>query len=178
MRAGVLAEFRTPEDLLRAVRELQRRGFRRLDAFTPYPVKGLEQALALPRSPLTWLVFPVAMAGAAMAYVIQWWCNAVDYPLNVGGRPLNSVPAFIPIVFETGVLVASFVGFFIFLWLSGLPDLYSPLSDVEGFERASTVSFWVGVDERDPAFNVTSLEAILTELGALHVARAEPRRRA
>lgn len=178
MRAGILAEFRTPEDLLRAVHELRRRGFRQLDAFTPYPVKGLEQALALPRSHLNLLVFPFAMGGAALAYVIQWWCNAVDYPLNVGGRPLLSWPAWVPIVFETGVLVASFVGFFLFCWLSGLPDLYAPLSDVEGFQRASTVSFWVGVDERDPEFNATSLEAILTELGALHVGRAEPRRSA
>jgi len=177
MRAGMLAEFRAPEDLLRAVVELRRRGFRRLDAFTPYPVKGLEQALGLSRSPLTWLVFPLAMSGAGLAYLIQWWCNAVDYPINVGGRPLNSVPAFIPIVFETGVLTAAFAGFFIFLALSHLPDLYSPVSDVDGFERASTVSFWVGVDERDPAFNTVELERTFAELGALHVGRAEPRRR-
>jgi hypothetical protein len=177
MRTGILAEFPTPEDLLRAVRELRRRGFRRLDAFTPYPVKGLEQALSLPRSPLNWMVFPFAMIGAGLSYLIQWWCNAVDYPINVGGRPLNSVPAFIPIVFETGVLTASFLGFFIFLALSGLPDLYSPVSDVEGFERTSTVTFWVGVDELDPAFNAVELERTFTELGALHVGRAEPRRR-
>jgi hypothetical protein len=173
MRTGLLAEFATPDDLLRAVRELGARGFRRLDAFTPYPIKGLEQALALPRSTLPWMVFPFAMAGAGLAYLIQWWCNAVDYPLNVGGRPLNSAPAFIPIVFETGVLTASFVGFFIFLLLSGLPCLHSPVFDVPGFERASTVSFWVGVDERDPAFDAAVLERLFAELGALHVGRAE-----
>jgi Protein of unknown function (DUF3341) len=177
MHAGMLAEFRTSEELLRAVRELRARGFRRLDAFTPYPVKGLEQALGLTRSPLNWLVFPLAMGGAGLAYLIQWWCNAIDYPINVGGRPLHSALAFIPIVFETGVLTASFAGFFIFLALSHLPELYSPVSDVEGFERASTVSFWVGVDERDPAFNTVELERTFMDLGALHVGRAEPRRR-
>jgi hypothetical protein len=177
MRTGMLAEFRTPEELLGAVHELRRRGFRRLDAFTPYPVKGLEQALALPRSRINWMVFPVAMAGAAFAYLAQWYCNAFDYPINVGGRPLNSAPAFIPIVFETGVLVASFTGFFLFLVLSGLPDVYSPLSDVEGFERASIDTFWVGVDERDPAFNQVELERAFAELHARSVGRARARTR-
>jgi Protein of unknown function (DUF3341) len=177
MRTGMLAEFLTTDELLKAVVELRRRGFRRLDAFTPYPVKGLEQALALPRSPLTWMVFPVAMAGAAFAYLAQLFCNAIDYPLNVGGRPLNSVPAFIPIVFETGVLTAAFTGFFIFLLLSGLPDVYCPLAEVDGFERASIDTFWVGVDERDPAFDQAELERAFAELGARRVGRARARAR-
>jgi len=177
MRTGMLAEFGTTDELLRAVGELRRRGFRRLDAFTPYPVKGLEQALALPRSRLNRMVFPVAMAGAAFAYLVQWYCNAIDYPINVGGRPLDSAPAFIPIVFETAVLAASFTGFFLFLVLSGLPDVYSPLQDVDGFERASIDTFWVGVDDRDPAFNAVELERTFAELGALHMGRARSRAR-
>jgi hypothetical protein len=176
MRVGFLAEFGTPAEMLRAIGELRRRGYRRLDAFTPYPIKGAEQALGLSRSRLPWIVGPLAFGGAGLAYLIQLFCNAYDYPLNVGGRPLHSAPAFIPITFETGVLTAAIVGVVAFLLLSGLPELYSPLADVEGFERASRDRFWVGVDERDPRFDPVQVERDLRDLGPLRVARAGWRR--
>ena len=177
MRTGLLASFDTPEALLRAVRELRRRGYRRMDAFTPYPVEGLEQALGLSRSPLPKIVFPVAMTGAALAYLVQLWCNAYDYPINVGGRPLHSAPAFIPITFESGVLVSSLAGVFVFLILASLPRLHAPVDDVEGFERASLDRFWVAVDDRDPHFSAVELELELRELGALSVGHARVRPR-
>src|SRR5579871_6913603 len=171
MRTGILAGFGSPEELLHAVRELKNRGYERIDTFTPYPVKGVEQALGLGRSPLNRMVFPVAMAGAALAYLIQFWCNGFDYPINVGGRPLQSAPAFIPITFETGVLVASLSGVVIWMMLCGLPQLWTPVFDVEGFARASIDRFWVGVDDRDPQYNEVDLERALHDLGALKVAR-------
>jgi hypothetical protein len=177
MRTGLLAEFGTPEEMLHAIHDLRGRGYRRLDAFTPYPVPGVERALDLRRSPLTWIVFPIAMLGAGLAYLVQLWCNAYDYPINVGGRPLHSAPAFIPITFESGVLVASLAGVFLFLLLSGLPRLYAPVADVEGFERASIDRFWVGVDDRDPQFLAGELERELRELGALSVGVARTRSR-
>ncbi len=176
MRTGMLAEFETPEELLRRIGDLRARGYRRLDAFTPYPVKGLTEALGLPRSKLNWLVFGFGMAGAAVAYLVQWFCNAYDYPLNVGGRPLHSAPAFIPIAFEMGVLSAAVSGIVLFLLTARLPELYSPLFDVAGFERASLDRFWLGVDERDPAFDREALARALSELGAIRVAFAEERR--
>ena len=112
----------------RRPRALRGRGYRRLDAFTPYPVKGLEGAIGLTRSPLGKMLFPVAMVSAALGYLIQLWCNAWDYPINVGGRPLNSVPASIPITFETGVLLSSLTGVFLFLLLTGLPRLHAPVA--------------------------------------------------
>jgi Protein of unknown function (DUF3341) len=175
MRTGLLAEFATPDEMLHAIRELRRRGYKRLDAFTPYPVKGAEQALGLTRSRLGWMVFPIAMAGAGLAFLFQLWCNGHDYPINVGGRPLDSAPAFIPITFETGVLTASIAGVVIFLVLAGLPELYAPVFDVEGFERASIDRFWVGVDERDPMFDSARLERDVRELGALRVGSAKRR---
>jgi hypothetical protein len=177
MDTGYLAELPTPEDLLRAVRALQGRGYRRIDAFTPYPVQGLEEALYLPRSPLNWCVLPIALAGAGIGYLLQYWCNGVDYPLDVGGRPLHSAPAFIPITFESGVLAASLTACFVWLLLCHLPQLYSPLFDVPGFERASIDRFWVGVDERDPWFNEVQTERDLRDVGALSVARAHRRSR-
>src|SRR5262249_53577773 len=132
VNTGIVAEFETAEALLHALHELHRRGYRRLDAFTPYPVKGMEEAMGLRRSPLCWIVFPIAIVGAGLAYLVQLFCNAYDYPINVGGRPLNSAPAFIPITFESGVLAASLGGCFVFLLLTGLPQLHAPVADVPG----------------------------------------------
>ena len=177
MRKGYVGEFRTSDELLHAVTELRRRGYRELDAFTPYPIKGLEQALGLPRSRIARMIFPLAIAGTGLGYLIQLWCNAFDYPLNVGGRPLDSAPAFIPITFEAGVLTAGLSGFYLLILLCRLPDLYSPLADVPGFERASIDTFWAGIDERDPSFNDVQIERDLRALGAITVARARERAR-
>lgn len=175
MRAGTIGELRSAEELIHAARELRRRGYRRLDAFTPYPIKGLEDALGMRRSRLGWMVFPIAMVGALLGFFVQWWCNALDYPINVGGRPLASVPAWIPITFEAGVLSAGLGGLFLLILLSGFPDLHTPLAEVTGFERATIDSFWVGVDERDPSFNEVQVERDLREVGAVVVMRARGR---
>lgn len=177
MRAGFLGEVSDPEALIRAAHALRARGYRKLDAFTPYPVKGLEEALGLQRSRLGWIVFPLSLCGAALGYLVQLWCNGFDYPRNVGGRSLNSVPAFIPVTFEAGVLASGVGGFFIYLLLSRLPDLYTPLSEVPGFDRATTTGFWIGVDEADPSFNEVETERDLRAAGASSVGRARWRTR-
>jgi hypothetical protein len=169
MKRGILAEFSDPEPMVRAIRELRQLGYRYLDAFSPYPIQEAEDALGAGRSPINWLVLPFALAGAATGYLVQWWCNAYDYPLTVGGRPLNSGPAWIPITFEMGVLGASLSGFVLLLILSGLPELSSPVFSAEGFESATNDGFWVGVDARDPAFDSGKLRVELVALGAKRV---------
>jgi hypothetical protein len=170
MRAGLIAEFLDPAELVRAVREMRAAGYSRLDAFTPYPVREVEDALELPRSPLTWMVLPFGLSGAAAAYFIQWWCNAHDYPLNVGGRPLSSAPAWIPITFEMGILASALSGLVILLALCRLPALYSPLHEVAAFRSASIDGFWLGVDARDPKFAADDIEQRVKSLGAVRVA--------
>ncbi|AUX44135.1 membrane protein [Sorangium cellulosum] len=177
MRAGLLAEFETPEAMLRAITELRGRGYRRLDAFTPYPVRGVDEALGLRRSPLPWIVFPFAIAGAAGGYLVQWHNNAYDYPLIVGGRPAHAAPAFVPITFEMMVLATALSGFVAMLLLARLPELWSPVFDVPGFERASIDRFWIGIDARDPALIRPIAERDLTALGARAVAWAGKERR-
>ena len=172
MRAGVLGEFTTPEAMIAAIVGLRGRGYRRLDAFSPYPVRGAEEAAGMARSPLNWIVFPFALVGAGLAYLLQWYCNAHDYPLNVGGRPPHSAPAFIPITFEMGVLTAALAGMIVYLALSGLPELWCPVFEVEGFERASIDRFWVGVDAADPRFDRAAVEGAFAELGASRIAWA------
>ena len=175
MRCCVLGEFTTPEAMIAAIVGLRDRGYRRLDAFSPYPVHGAEEAAGMRRSPLDWIVFPLGLLGAGVAYLLQWYCNAYDYPLNVGGRPPHSAPAFIPITFEMGVLTAAVGGVITYFALTGLPELWSPVFEVEGFERASIDRFWVGVDARDPAFDRAVVERAFADLGASRVAWAGPR---
>lgn len=177
MKTGLLAEFDTPEALVSAVRGMRERGYRALDAFTPYPIHAVEDALGLPRSPLPLVVLLFGLGGAAAAYFVQWWCNAWDYPLNVGNRPLHSAPTMIPITFEMGVLAASLTGFVAFFAMCGLPELHAPIFGARTMERASVDRFVLGVDERDPAFDAVQAQRDLEALGALSVSwarREEP----
>jgi hypothetical protein len=177
VRHALLAEFDAPEPLLRAVEALRRQGYRHLDAFTPYPIKGLEKALAQRRSPINWLVLPFWITAAAAAYGIEWFCNGYSWPLNVGGKPPHSAPAFIPITFEMGVLGASLAGLVLLLILAGLPELYHPVFDVEGFERATLDRFFLGIDVRDPVFDEAALRGELGRLGAARISLTGERAR-
>jgi hypothetical protein len=107
--------------------------------------------------------------GGGFAYLLQRWCNAGDFPINVGGRPLDSAPAFIPIAFETTVLFAALAGFFVTLGFSGLPRLYHPLFEVPGFERTTVDRYWLGIDDADPRFE----EGLCDDLGRLGALRCE-----
>jgi ActD protein len=169
---GLVAEFASPEQLLQAIARMRDRGYRQLDAFVPYPVKGLEAALDLRRSGLNWLAFLAGLFGAIFAFWLQWLVNHRLYPLNIGGRPSFAIPVFIIIAFETMVLFAGVTSFASLFWVCRLPRLAHPLFAVEGFETASFDGFWLGVNADDPAFDPEATEAQLTELGASRVAMA------
>lgn len=168
MRSGIVAEFDSPEAFERAYDRLGGAGYTRVVTWTPYPVRGIVR----PKVPLTvpWLMLVGGLLGGATGYVVQWWCNAVDFPIDVGGRPLHSVPAFIPITFESAVLAASLTGFVAMLAMCGLPRLNHPIFEVEGFERASVDRFWLGVDRSDPLFD-DRLTDDLARMGALRCQR-------
>lgn len=170
-RAGLLAEFTGPGALVAAAHGMHARGYRQLDAYTPYPVAEAEEALALRRSRLPVLVFVMGMAGAAGAYFLQWYLNAYLYPLDVGGRPPHMPLPFLIITFEMGILVAAFTGFFGVLVRAGATRLWDPVFEVEGFERASIDRFFLEVDTRDPLFDERGTARELEELGALRVTR-------
>src|SRR5262249_46338596 len=117
----VVAEFDSADLVVAAASRVRSLGYGRVDAFTPFPIPALDQALSIPRTKLRYLVFFAGASGAAIAFVIQWWTNAIDFPINVGGRPPNSVPTHILIVFETMVLLASITAFAAALLGSRLP---------------------------------------------------------
>lgn len=170
MREGLLAEFESEARCAAAIRLLCREGYRELDAFMPYPCKEIERALPVRRSPVPSIAFVAALAGAGGAYFVQWWTQAWDYPLNVGSRPAHSIPAYVPIVFETLVLFGAFAAFFGMLYLCRLPRLWQPVFEVDGFERASIDRFFVGVASEDPSFDRARLQELFEGRGALRVA--------
>ena len=168
--AGVLAEYGSAEALLSAVRKMRELGYVRLDAYTPYPIKGIDEALALPRSIVAPVVLLGALCGGSGAYFLQWWMNAYNYPINVGGRPPHSALAFVPITFEMSVLFAGITAFVLVCALGRLPTLHHPIFEVEGFERATIDRFWLGVDISDPRYDRVRTIAELNQTAALRVA--------
>lgn len=168
MHSGLAVEFDSSEAIVRAYERLREKGYVRLRAWTPYPVRALIERM--PPSPISWWMMAGALLGGGVGYLIQWWTNARSFPIDVGGRPLDSVPAFIPITFESAVLASSLTGFFAMLAKSGLPRLYDATSEIPGFDRASVDRFWLAIDVSDPAFD-HSVAVELLELGAL---RCEP----
>ena len=173
---GVLGEYKDPRTLLKAITELRARGYRLLDAFVPYPVKGLEEALALKRSRLNYLNWSAGAIGAAFAFWLQWLVNHRLFPLNIGGRPSFAIPAFIIVTFETMVLFAGVTAFVGLIWVCRLPRLAHPLFRVEGFESATLDGFWLGVSIEDREFDPERTEDHLRELGAARVELAWERR--
>lgn len=169
MERGLLAETRTDQDLVRVVRALRAGGYTRLDAFAPYVVPELEEALELGRPRLTWLIGAIAFAAAGLGYALQFLSNARWYPLDVGGRAAHAVPAFIIIAFETGILIGATAAFVLLLRSCGLPRLAHPLFSVPGFRRSSIDCFFVGVDARDPQFDRARTSADLERLDVVRV---------
>lgn len=145
MTRVLLAEFADPQALTEAARAAVDAGVRPLDAFTPFPVSGLDELLATQRS---WIRPAMAVGGfgiAALAYFIQWYSSVFDYPINSGGRPLHSWPVFLLVPFEVGVLGAAVAGFLALLWQTGLPRLHDPVFAVPALERASQDRFFLAV---------------------------------
>jgi hypothetical protein len=164
---GILAVFRTSDAVTNAAARLRQSGYSAFDAYTPYAVEGLDRIIRPGRNVLLpLLMFVGALAGAALAYWIQYWDEAVSYPLNVGGRPFNSWPAFAVSTFEFMLLAAVTAGFLGMLAASGLPRLYHPMFESRAFERASRDRFVICVEATDPNFDTASIRALFGELGA------------
>ena len=165
--ALLIAELDSPEALTRVTERLHELGFRGLETYTPFPMPELEPLLGIRRSRLPLAIFGAGAFGCAFAYVAQWWMSAVDYRLDVGGRPFNSIPADVPIMFETTVLLAGLTAFFGAMVLSGLPRLHHPVFELDGFERTTIDRFWITVT--DVGERLAELRAELDALGAVVV---------
>lgn len=164
--AGLLAEFDSPAALCRAAAAARRAGWQGLDAHGPFPIHGIERALGMRASRLPWLVLAAGATGLAVAILLQWWTNAVDYPWIVSGKPRFSLPANIPIAFELVVLFSAIVAFVLAIALGGLPRWNHPVFTADRFARATTDGFFLWVDAKAPAFELEAAQRLLVELGA------------
>jgi hypothetical protein len=161
---GLLAQFETPEQLIDAARRLREAGYRDIEAYSPFPVEGIDEALARPGTAVPKIAFICGALGAITAYALEYYCMAIGYPINIGGRPLNSWPSFMPIVFELTVLGASFGAFFGSMLLNGLPRPYHPLFNVPAFLAASQDRFFIAVEATDPLFQLDETRRLLEQL--------------
>jgi hypothetical protein len=161
---GLMADFEDPEALIRAINRAYQSGYRRIDAYTPFPVEGLDEALRMGPNRLPLIVLGGGLLGAVGSFGLQYYASVIDYPMNVGGRPLNSWPAFIPITFEVAVLLAAFAAFLGMFILNGLPQPYHPVFNVENFELASRSHFFLSIESQDPKFDIEETRAFLKSL--------------
>jgi ActD protein len=166
---GLLAEFSTHEELLHAAEKAYEQGFRKMDGYAPFPVEGLAEALGK-KTRLPLLVLIGGIIGGLSAYFMEWDANVISYPINIGGRPLNSWPAFIPITFELTVLGAALTAFFFSLGLNGLPRPHHPVFNVPEFERASQDRFFLCIEATDRIFDSDRTRKFLQSLHPLTVA--------
>jgi len=168
MSDWILGEFADEHTLLEAARELSPQIRGRVETHSPFPLHGASEAVGLRRSRLPLGALAFGLSGATAAYLIQWFANAVNWPLNVGGRPPHSAPSFVPITFETGVLISAFAIFFGLWLLLGLPRPYHPVFEVEAFRSASMDGFWLSVEADQPSLSENIAER-LRALGARRV---------
>jgi hypothetical protein len=166
---GVMGEFETAADLIRATEKTRDAGYKKMDAYAPYPVEGLSEALGLRRSWVPFLTLMGGLGGGLTGFGFQYWVNVISYPLNIGGRPLNSWPAFIPVTFELTILGAASFAVFGMLALNKLPHPYHPVFNVDRFSRASTDRFFICIEATDPKFSVTESTRFLQSLNAQHI---------
>jgi hypothetical protein len=161
---GLLAEFEDPDDLVEAVRRARAAGYTHLDGYSPYPIGAVSEALGHHRTVVPAVFLIGGLLGCAGGFLMQYWCAVIDYPINVGGRPLNSWPAFIPVTFELTILTAALVGLFGLLALCRLPMLYHPVFNAPGFVRASRDRFFLCIEAADPRFDDQATREFLVGL--------------
>ena len=167
---GLMAEFRATGEIVAAARRAHEAGYRRMDAYTPFPIEELSEALGWrTRGRLPKLVLLGGLLGAATGYGMQYYAAVISYPLNVGGRPLHSWPSFIPITFEVAVLFAAITAVLAMLALNGLPRPYHPVFNAPRFALASSDRFFLCIESADPRFDADEARRFLLDLGSTEV---------
>ncbi len=171
---GLMAEFETSDAVVAAARRAHQDGYRRMDAYTPLPVEGLAEELGFHHTRLPLIVLLGGIAGGVGGFFLQYYASVIDFPLNVGGRPFNSWPAFIPITFEMTILVAAVSAVLGMLALNGLPTPYHPVFNVPRFALATRDRFFLCIEATDPKFDPAATRRFLESLGPREVSEVAP----
>jgi len=167
---GLMAEFETPGQLVAAARKVREAGFRKFDAFTPYPIHELDDAMDLHDNRVSLFTLIGGLIGCAGGFSLASWVSAVAWPLNIGGRPLISTPMFIPVTFEMTILLGGLTAAISMIIMNGLPSPYHPVFNVERFANASRSKFFIVIESEDPKFDRSRTEAFFESLGAEEIA--------
>lgn len=171
---GLLAEFDTPRALVAAAEKARHAGYERFEAYSPYPIDEMEEVLPPDRIQLPHIMFVGGVLGALAGWALQYYCSVIAYPLNVGGRPMNSWPVFLPVIFEMTVLTSALFGVLGMIVLNRLPLLYHPLFNVPQFAQASREKFFLAIKATDPRFDREATGRFLEELAPGRVAEVPP----
>lgn len=171
---GLMAEFEDPTSLVAAAREARLRGYRKVEAYSPFPIEEVNEALRLPRNKLPLIVLLGGIFGGLGGYLLQYYVTVWYFPINIAGRPLHSWPAYIVITFEMTILFAALAAFFGMLALNGLPMPYHPVFNVERFALASRNRFFLCIEATDPQFDPEGTAAFLESLEPREVTEVEP----
>jgi len=166
---GLMAEFDSPDAVVAAAKRAYAEGFRKMDAYSPFPIEELWEAIGFHHTRLPWIVFGGAVAGCLGGFGMQYYLSAIHYPLNIGGRPLNSWPSFIPISFEVTILLAALSAVLGMLALNGFPRPYHPVFNVPSFAAASRNRFFLCIEAEDPKFDRSGTRAFLESLSPIEV---------
>lgn len=161
---ALVAEFDDADDLVAAAQGAYALGYRRMDAYSPFPIEELPEMMGF-RTRLPMVVLIGGLSGAILGYLFQYWVNLIDYPINIGGRPDHSWPAFIPAIFELTILFAAFAATFGMILLNGLPRLHHPIFNTPNFEQASRDKFFLGIEADDPMFDLQRTKEFLESTG-------------
>ncbi len=170
---GLVAEFSSAEALLEAAEQAGSAGYRETDAYTPFPVHGLSDAMRFHDIRMPWLIFTGGLVGAFTGFTLQWYTATIDYPLSVGGKPFNSLPSFFPVTFECTILFAALTAFICTFALNGLPKPYHPVFNTPGFQRATVDRFFFAIEKSDPMYDSEATRKFLEGLGAIAVSEVE-----
>jgi hypothetical protein len=166
---GLMAEFEDPTSLVAATRRAHDAGYRSMDAYSPFPIEELHEALGAPHTRLPLIVLVGGLCGGIGGYTLEYWSSVIAYPLNIGGKPLHSWPAFIPVTFETTILGAALACVLGMLALNGLPQPYHPVFNVPRFALASRNRFFLCIESKDPKFDVEGTRHFLETLNPREV---------
>lgn len=167
---GLMAEFKTGDELIEATRKAAEAGYTRMDGFSPYPIGEVADHLGFPRSEIGAVMFIGGLCGATIGFLMQTWVSVIDYPISIGGKPFWSWPQYVPVTWALLVLSASMSGLFGLLALCGLPQPYHPVFNVERFSRVTRDRFFLCIEAVDPLFEPTKVKAFLQSLNPDDVA--------
>lgn len=166
---GVVAEFESPETILAAAHRVREAGYTRVDAYTPFPVHGIDDAINFKCTKVQWTIGLAGIAGCVAGMGLQYWTSVIEYPMNVGGRPKFSWPSFIPVAYETTILFAGVTAVVAMIAFNGLPKPYHPIFNTPNFGLASQTRFFLCIEATDPKFDADQATTFLESLEPVKV---------